>query len=78
MWPATTTSGRVASDDDDRTTPPVPHGVSTQARVRAYPADRPQLIPSSAGLAASVFYFGTFTVPQTKQFLTARDILVRQ
>jgi cyclase len=32
---------------------------------------------ADAVLAASIFHFGTFTIPETKQFLSRRGISVR-
>jgi cyclase len=32
---------------------------------------------ASAALAASIFHFGTYTIPQTKQYLRERGVLVR-
>ena len=33
---------------------------------------------ASAALAASLFHFGTFTIPQVKEFLSARGVPVRR
>jgi cyclase len=52
-------------------------GAGTLEHLREGLSDEPGGGGASAVLAASIFHFGTFTVPEAKRYLAAHDVLVR-
>ena len=52
-------------------------GVGTLEHLREGLDDGPEGGSASAVLAASIFHFGTFSVPQAKQYLAGHGIRVR-